>query len=139
MYMNRHDMSVKINSSLYMQLQKNGVATRIQVFLDLGILSKEDVERWRFGKVDYLERVCKANLGTLSFIAKEIRAYGHKHKLKESFTYYKQWGLKDKNVKKKLRFSKSGNPNIEKEYATHYVKSNDEKQKMKQERELLSN
>ena len=55
-------MKGKIHNSMYQQLQKNGIAVPVQVLMDLSILSKEDYERWRFGKVDYLERVCKGNL-----------------------------------------------------------------------------
>lgn len=45
---------------------------------------------------------------------------------KPSFCYYKQWGTKKKTGQgykpvRQLRFSKSGNPEIGKAYATHYV------------------
>ena len=48
---------------------------------------------------------------------KVVRAYAAANGLKSSFTDYRQVGAKDR----KLRFSKSGNPTIEKAYATHYV------------------
>ena len=111
----------KIHNSMYQQLQKNGIAAPVQVLMDLSILSKEDYERWRFGKVDYLERVCKVNLSELSLIMREIRSYAAKNKLKASWTFYKQWGLKNRPHAKKLRFSKSGGEDIEKAYATHYI------------------
>jgi hypothetical protein len=38
--------------------------------------------------------------------------------LKDSWTGYNQYG---KGVKRRLRFSKSGQKNIEDRYATHYV------------------
>ena len=111
----------KIHNSMYQQLQKSGIAAPVQVLMDLSILSKEDYERWRFGKVDYLERVCKVNLSELSLIMREIRSYAAKNKLKASWTFYKQWGLKNRPHAKKLRFSKSGGEDIEKAYATHYI------------------
>lgn len=74
----------KVHSSMYLQMQKNGLASPIQVLLDMKILSKEDYERWRFGKVDYLERVCKVNLSKLSFIMREMRGYAAKNNLKAS-------------------------------------------------------
>ena len=55
---------------------------------------------------------------------KQIRSYAKKTNLKPSFCYYKRWGVKKKHGHKSiipLRFSKSGNPEIEKAYATHYV------------------
>lgn len=119
--MNSNDMKGKIHNSMYQQLQKNGIAAPVQVLMDLSILFKEDYERWRFGKVDYLERVCKVSLSKLSLIMREIRSYAAKNNLKASWTFYKQWGLKSLPHAKKLRFSKSGGEDIEKAYATHYI------------------
>ena len=54
----------------------------------------------------------------------QIRRYAQKTGLKPSFCYYKRWGVKKKHGHRPvilLRFSKSGKPEIEKAYATHYV------------------
>ena len=132
--MNQGEFVGKVHNSMYQQIKKNGFATPVQVLMDVGVLSKEDYERWRFGKIDYLERVCKINLSTLSFIMREIRAYARKNGLKESWTFYKRWRLKGTSHSVKLRFSKSGEEQIEKAYATHYVDSAVvTKKKMKQE------
>jgi len=121
MKMNNGDIVGKVHDSMYSQLQKKGVASPVQVLMDLGVLSAGDYESWRFGRVDYLERVCRVNLHKLTFIMKEIRAYARKNNLKASWTFYKQWGRKGKKLLAKLRFSKSGDENIEKMYATHYI------------------
>lgn len=68
--------------------------------------------------MDYLERVCTVNLRKLSFIMHQMRVYAQKTGLKPSFCCYKQWGVKKKNGQGHkpvipLRFSKSGNPEIE--------------------------
>lgn len=110
-----------VHNSMYHQLKNTGFATPIQVLIDLQVLSKEDYEKWRVGKIDYLERVCKVNLSKLSAIMKEIRGYAQKNNLKPSYTYYKQWGQKKSNETKKLRFSKTNKEEIEKSYATHYI------------------
>lgn len=119
--MNNGEIIGKVHNSMYQQLKKSGVAAPVQVLVDVGVLSPEDLERWRFGKVDYLERVCKVNLHKLAFIMKEVRAYARKNNLKASWTFYKQWGRKGKKPTVKLRFSKSGDENIERGYATHYI------------------
>ena len=95
--MNRSEIIKKVHNSMYHQIKKTGMAAPVQVIIDLGYLSEADVDKWRFGKIDYLERVCKVNLIKLSFIMKEVRAYARKNDLKPSFTYYKQWGRKGKN------------------------------------------
>ena len=124
--MNKNDkeLQAKVHSAMYHQIKDKGMASPVEVLIAIGALSKEDYERWRFGKVDYLERVCNINLRKLSLVNHEIRAYARKHNLKPSWTFYKKWGAKKKGKSEsttKLRFSKSGDENIEKQYATHYV------------------
>ncbi|MCD8053707.1 MAG: hypothetical protein LUF00_06630 [Lachnospiraceae bacterium] len=116
----------KVHSSVYHQCQKRGYAAPVDVLMDVGVLDKKKYEDWRYGRVPYLEAVCICNLRQLSFIMAQIRAYAKKAGYKPSFCYYKQWGMKKKNGQghkpvRQLRFSKSGNPEIEKAYATHYV------------------
>jgi len=84
----------------------------------LGYLTKDDYEDWRFGRIDYLEKVCKVNLRKLTFINKLIRKYSAELALKSSWTAYNQFG---KGTKRRLRFSKSGEKTIEDKYATHYI------------------
>jgi len=115
---NDHELKVKVHSAVYHLIKDKGVASPSEVLIAIGVLSKEDYERWRNGKVDFLERVCKINLRKLSFINHEIRSYASKHNLKPSWTAYNKWG---KGAKKRLRFSKSGEEKIERFYATHYV------------------
>ena len=111
---------------MYQQCQRRGYAAPVDVLMDIGILPKQKYEDWRFGRVDYLERVCTANLNKLSSVLHQMRVYAKKADLKPSFCYYKRWGVKKKGGQGKkpvipLRFSKSGDPEIEKWYATHFV------------------
>lgn len=96
--MNNGEIIGKVHDSMYHQIKATGMAVPVQVLMDLGILSKQDYEKWRFGKVDYLERVCKVNLSRLSSIMKEVRQYAAKNNLKESWSFYGQWGVKDKKT-----------------------------------------
>ena len=86
--------------------------------MQLDYLTKKDYEDWRFGRVDYLEKVCNINLSKLTLINKLIRKYSTELDLKSSWTGYNKYG---KGVKRRLRFSKSGQKNIEDRYATHYI------------------
>ena len=127
MAMNDGELITAVNSSMYHQCRDRGYAAPVDVLMDIGVLTKEKYEEWRFGKVPFLEAVCNINLRKLSTIMKAVRGYASKNGLKPSYTCYKQWGLKTKGNHSvvMLRFSKSGNPDIEKAYSTHYV---DEKQ-----------
>lgn len=109
-----------VHNAMYQNLKKKGFVAPVDILMEIGVLSKEDYERWRNGQVDYLERVCKVNLKKLSAIMKEARAYARKNRLKPSWTYYHGWG---KAKAKKLRFSKSGDKDVEHHYATHFLDS----------------
>ena len=122
--MNQSQLITRVDSSMYQQVNNTGYATAVQTLMDLDILSKEDYERWRNGQIPYLEKVCKINLKKLAGVLEEMKRYAGKNDLKPSFTFYKQWGRKNKSTVQ-LRFSKTGNEYIEKLYATHYVKTID--------------
>ena len=116
--MNDGEIKHKVNVAMFELMKSTGVIAPVDVLIGIGVLSKEDYERWRNGQVDYLERVCKANLRKLSTVMREMRAFAKKNELKASWTYYHGWG---KSKDKKLRFSKSGEDNIERGYATHFI------------------
>lgn len=124
--MNDGELIRKIHSAMYHHCQKRSYVTPVGVLMDIGVLPKQKYEDWRLGKEDCLERVCTVNLRKLSFILHQMRIYAQKSGLKPSFCYYKQWGVKEKNGQGHklvipLRFSKSGNAEIEKSYATHFI------------------
>jgi len=121
--MNNKDIHIKVQSTMYTLVTNKGFASPVDVLITLGVLSKVDYERWRNGKITYLESVCKINLTKLSTINHEIRSYAVKYNLKPSWPDYRKWG-KCKNIR--LRFSKSGDEKIERLYATHYVKQKTE-------------
>jgi hypothetical protein len=126
--MNNQELVAKVNSSMYRQCRDRGFATPVDVLMDIGVLQKDKYEDWRFGRISYLERVCTINLHKLSTVRHQMRVYAQKAGLKPSFCYYKQWGTKKKGGQGRkpvipLRFSKSGNPDVERWYATHFVDS----------------
>ena len=94
--MNNGDLIGKVYSSVYHQCQARGYATSVDVLMELGILSKQKYEDWRFGRVPYLEAVCTVNLHKLSFILHQMNVYAKKNGLKPSVCYYKRWGVKKK-------------------------------------------
>ncbi len=126
--MNNGDLIGKVHSSVYHQCQARGYATAVDVLMELGILSKQKYEDWRLGRVPYLEAVCTVNLHKLSFVLHQMNVYAKKTDLKPSVCYYKRWGMKKRGGQGAkpvipLRFSKTGDPAVEKSYATHYVDS----------------
>ena len=115
--MNNEELVRRVKASMQKQCGERGYTAPVDVLIDIGLLTKANYERWRRGQVDYLERLCSATLNKLTLVLREMRVYAQKKGLKPSFTYYGLWGSK----KSALRFSKSGRPEIERWYATHFV------------------
>lgn len=116
--MNNHELEKKARVVSGQLVSEKGYVCAVDLLMRLGYLTQKDYELWRMGKVEYLERVCKVNLKKLSLISKTMRVFGRQSKLKPSKTAYMSWG---KGKKRPLKFSKSGRPNIEEAYATHWV------------------
>jgi hypothetical protein len=119
--MNNIELEKKVKSLVHSLRYEKGIVCAVDILLRLEYLSKKDYEDWRFGKIDYLEKVCNVNLGKLTLINKTMNKTAVELKLEKSWTGYNQYG---KGVKRRLKFSKSGNENIEKAYATHYIDKN---------------
>jgi len=110
----KRNYSQKVASIAGQEISNKGYVSPIDLFIGIGWLTKEKLMDWRIGKITYLERVITANLSKLSKTMKEFRAWAKHANLKPSKTVYKHKSCL-------LRFSKSGNPNIEEAYSTHYV------------------
>ncbi len=96
---------------------KNGYATAVDALLATGWLRPEKVEDWRRGRVPYLEQVTVASLPKISTAMRIFRQWATSAGLRPSETVYVSW-TKDR---RRLRFSKSGNPGIERAYSTHWL------------------
>ena len=116
--MNRIDLKNEILKISNQLISDKGFICSIDILSELGYLNKAQINDWRFGKIQYLEKVCSKNLGILSFINKTIREISKDRKLKPSWTAYNKFG---KGIKTRLIFSKTRNENIENAYATHYI------------------
>ena len=116
--MNRRELEQAAIDAAGRCLKAKGYIAMVDVLMELGLLSREDHERWRFRQVPFLERVVHGNLSRLNAILRAVRANSVRGNLKASWTAYMSWG---KGKRQPLRFSKSGDPNLERAYATHYV------------------
>ena len=96
---------------------RSDVVAPSDILIEMGNLSKKNYEAWRKGQVPYLERVVAGSLSKANRILRIIGFHVHDLKMVPQQTVYHQWG-KGKN--RILRFSKSGDPNIEKAYSRHY-------------------
>ena len=106
--MNNQELISKVHSAMYVQCRKRGYAAPVDVLMDLGVLPKQKYEDWRFGKVDYLERVCNVNLHKLSTIMHEMRVYAQKAGLKPSSATTSGGASRKKAVKATSRSFRCG-------------------------------
>ena len=89
----------------------------IDVLVGLGWLPPARVDEWRQGRVDYLERVMTVNLSKLSTAMRLFRRWARRRGLVPSETAY----VARTRDRRSLRFSKSGEPDLERAYRTHWV------------------
>jgi len=107
----------RVNLAINAAIEHHRYVSAIDVLIGMDLLTIEKVEAWRKGQVPYLERVVTAGLGTISRSMNFFRQQAIKSGLYPSETAYMSRG----SGKRPLRFSKSGDPAIERSYRTHYV------------------
>jgi hypothetical protein len=99
-------------------LAHSDVVTPSDILIEMGNLSKKNYEAWCKGQVPYLERVFE---GSLSKANRTLRIIGfHVHDLNmvsQQAVHYQR----GKGKSRILRFSKSGDPNIENAYSRYYT------------------
>ena len=98
-------------------LAQRRFVTAIDVLVGLGWLEPRRVDEWRQGRVPYLEAVVIASLGKISTAMKAFRGWAAARGLNPSETPY----VARTRDRRRLWFSKSGDPAIEQAYRTHWV------------------
>jgi hypothetical protein len=99
-------------------LQKKSFVSPLELFTQMGLLSSKTMEDWKHGRIPYLEKVIGCNLSKCNRILRILAMHAHDLNLKPSMTVYKQWSKSSRTF---LRFSKTGDHNIEEAYARHFI------------------
>jgi hypothetical protein len=89
----------------------------IDVLVGVGWLDPGAEKRWRLGQIDCLERAVQANLSRISAAMKLFRSWATGKGLNPSETRYVARAPR----RQTLRFSRSGEPGIERAYRTHWL------------------
>jgi hypothetical protein len=116
-------------------LDRNRYVAPIDVLTGLGWLRAEHAEAWRRGRVPYLERATMASLGKLSKALRILRNWAEREGLQPSETVYVAWTQN----RHQLRFTKTGDENLERAYRTHWVPPDLAKSKTTPERRRPGN
>ena len=97
-------------------LASKGFVAPIDLFVILDLVDSVKVQKWRSGKIECFEKIVTCNLSKASQVMRVLKFHALEIGLKPSSSVYLV-----KATRKPLKFSKSGNPLIEAEYATHFV------------------
>lgn len=114
---NRKTLAERVARAAEASLAAQNYASAIDVLVGIGWLDPGAVARWRQGQVDYLERLVQTNLSRISEAMESFRAWAAVKGLNPSETAY----VARQPGRPMLRFSKSGDPTIERLYRTHWV------------------
>jgi hypothetical protein len=114
---NRKRLSDRVTRAAEAALAARKYVSPIDVLVGIGWLDPGAVKRWQQGQTDYLESVVQTNLPRISEAMKLLRSWAAAKGLTPSETQY----VARTPSRMTLRFSKSGNPTIEKLYRTHWI------------------
>jgi len=97
-------------------LLESNLIEPINILVKLGYLKIENLQRWKNGEIDFLERVINCNLSKAGTTLRILRYHAHDQNLIPRILLYKHKG-------RYLRFSKSGEEKIEKAYSTALLRN----------------
>jgi hypothetical protein len=99
-------------------LGRGKVVAPVDVLVAMGMLAPQSLEDWRRGRVPFLEQVIDCNLSRLSRLLRILRFHAHDLDLMPTQVIYRRHGKGPKQV---LRFTKTGDANVEAAYARVFV------------------
>jgi hypothetical protein len=107
----------RVHTAAQAQLASKQFVAPIEVLTGFGWLRPEHAEAWRRGRVPHLERVTVASLGKLSTALRILRRWAEQNGLQPRETVYVAWTPR----RQRLRFTKTGDENLERAYRTHWI------------------
>lgn len=114
---NRRRLQERVVAAAEAALKARGWVSALDVLLGIGWLATSHVDLWRTGRLSPLERAVQANLSRISVAMSLFRAWASERSLVPSETAY----VARTPARTALRFSRSGDPAIERAYRTHWV------------------
>jgi hypothetical protein len=116
--MNRQELERAAIAAADRCLKARGYIAFDEMFIEMGRLEAKHWNEWRRGQVPYLEQVIRLNLSQIKVACQAVQANSRRGNLKPSWTAYVKWG---KGTRTPLRFTKSGDPHLERVWATRFV------------------
>ena len=114
---NRAKLTDRVSKAAEAGLAAQHYVSPLDVLVGIGWLDPGAVKRWRHGQINCLESVVQTNLSRISEAMKLFRSWAAGKWLSASETDY----VAGTPQRQRLRFSRSGDPTIERLYRTHWV------------------
>jgi hypothetical protein len=114
---NQKKLADRVTRAAEAALAAQKFVSAIDVLLGIGWLDLSGHKRWRQGQVDSLEEIVRSNLPRISEAMGLFRSWAGARGLVASEASY----VAKTPSRKTLRFSRSGDPAIEKLYCTHWI------------------
>lgn len=115
--MARNDLEQRVRKVAEAALAEQRFVSAIDLLLGLGWLAPSQLNQWRQGRVDSLESVVQTNVGKVTAAMETLRHWARDRELEPSETEY----VARTRDRRQLRFSVSGDADIERAYRTHWV------------------
>jgi hypothetical protein len=113
--MGNSPLEQRVTQAAEATLAEQGYVSAVDVLLRLGWLAPLQLDRWRQGRVECLERTVQAGMGKQSTAMRTLRTWATRRGLTPSETAY----VARTQDRRRLQFSVSGEPDIERAYRTH--------------------
>jgi hypothetical protein len=113
----RRRLDQRVRQAAEAALSNQDYVSAVDVLIGIGWLAPSTVDAWRQKRIDYLEQAINTNLPRLSEAMHVFRSWAMAKGLVPSETDY----VARRPDRPALRFSKSGDANIERQYRTHWI------------------
>jgi hypothetical protein len=135
MVKNREELEARVLRAAEAALGRQQYVSPIDVLCGMALLQPVHVDQWRKGRIDCLEQMIQGNPDKISFSIQTFHRWAQEKSLKPSETAY----LRETRAgTMPLQFTRSGNPEIETRYRTHYLSPALPERKQQQLKEKLS-
>jgi hypothetical protein len=134
MVKNREELEARVVRAAEAALGRQQYVSAIDVLCGMALLQPLHVDQWRKGRIDCLEQMIQGSPDKISFSIQTFQRWAQQKSLKPSETPY----LRETRAgTMPLQFSRSGNPEIETRYRTHYLSPAMPERKQQQLQEKL--
>lgn len=114
---NRKKLEARVVRAAEAALDARGYVSAIDVLVGIGWLAPPHLAEWRTGRISFLEERLQTNLSRIAEAMRLFRAWAAARRLRPSETAY----VARTPDRKELRFSKSGDRELERAYRTHWI------------------